>query len=108
MSFVIFKNVTATKECAISKEDLKDQPFFRDVLNEFLFWIDDMVKLAKKKHGKSFVPGKMPVYRTVIYSSIINKIVSFPLGGSLCTCYLFTIYMGKLVGCRFGQRVNKT
>ena len=47
-----------------------------------------MVKLAKKKHGKSFVPGKMPVYRTVIYSSIINKIVSFPLGGSLCTCYL--------------------
>ena len=67
-----------------------------------------MVKLAKKKHGKSFVPGKMPVYRTVIYSSIINKIVSFPLGGSLCTCYLFTIYMGKLVGSRFGQRVNKT
>ena len=59
-----------------------------------------MVKLAKKKHGKSFVPGKMPVYRTVIYSSIINKIVSFPLGGSLCSCYLFTIYMGKLVGCR--------
>ena len=65
MSFVIFKNGTATKECGISKEDLKDKPFFRDVLNKFLFWIDDMVKLAKKTRGKSFVPGKMPVYRIV-------------------------------------------
>lgn len=26
---------------------------------EFVSWIDDMVKLAKKKHGKSFLPGKV-------------------------------------------------
>ena len=51
--------LSATTECAISEEDLRNKPYFKEVLLKFVSWIDDMVKLAKKKHGKSFLPGKV-------------------------------------------------
>jgi len=50
--------LSATKECAISEEDLRNKPYFKEVVMKFVSWIDGMVKLAKKKHGKSFFPGK--------------------------------------------------
>lgn len=56
---VIFMQLSATRECAISEEDLRNKPYFEEVVMEFVSWIDDMVKLAKKKHGKSFLPGKV-------------------------------------------------
>jgi len=49
---------SATRECQISEEDLKNKPYFKEVVMKFVSWIDEMVKLAKKKHGKSFFPGK--------------------------------------------------
>ena len=51
--------LSVTRECVISEEDLKKKPCFKEVLMKFVSWIDDMVKLAKKKHGKSFLPGKV-------------------------------------------------
>ena len=51
--------LSVTRECVISEEDLKNKPCFKEVLMKFVSWIDDMVKLAKKKHGKSFLPGKV-------------------------------------------------
>ena len=54
---------TATRECCISEEDLRNKPLFKEVLMKFLSWIDDMVKLAKKRHGKPFVPGKVALPR---------------------------------------------
>ncbi|XP_068706237.1 uncharacterized protein [Montipora foliosa] len=46
----------ATKECSISENDLRNKPYFKDVLKKFLSWIDNMVKQAKKRHGKPYVP----------------------------------------------------
>lgn len=54
---VLFIQLLATRECAISEEDLKNKPYFKEVLMKFVSWIDDMVKLAKKRHGTPFVPG---------------------------------------------------
>ena len=51
--------LSATRECAILEEDLRDKPSFKEVVLKFVSWIDNMVKLAKKKHGKSFFPGKV-------------------------------------------------
>ncbi|XP_078382983.1 uncharacterized protein LOC144665602 [Oculina patagonica] len=46
----------ATRECEISEEDLKNKPCFKEILMKFVSWIDDMVKLAKKRHGTPFLP----------------------------------------------------
>ena len=59
MIYTIFISLLATRDCGLSEEDLGNKPYFREVLLKFLSWIDDMVKLAKKKHGKQFLPGKV-------------------------------------------------
>ncbi|XP_078382856.1 uncharacterized protein LOC144665499 [Oculina patagonica] len=46
----------ATRECEISEQDLKNKPCFKEILMKFVSWIDDMVKLAKKRHGTPFLP----------------------------------------------------
>lgn len=48
---------SAKKECSISEKHLENKPYFKDVLRKFLTWIDNNVKLAKKRHGKQFIPG---------------------------------------------------
>lgn len=48
---------SAKKECSISERHLENKPYFKDVLKKFLTWIDNNVKLAKKRHGKQFIPG---------------------------------------------------
>ena len=50
---------SATKKCSISENDLRNKPYFKDVLKKFLSWIDNMVKQAKKRHGKPYVPGTL-------------------------------------------------
>ena len=54
--------ISATKECAISEEDLKDKPFFPQAIKTFLLWIDDIVKRAKRRNGYEFFPGLEPLF----------------------------------------------
>ena len=54
LSIILF---SAKKECSISEKYLENKPYFKDVLRRFLTWIDNMVKQAKKRHGKQFIPG---------------------------------------------------
>lgn len=46
----------AARDCGLSQDDLRNKPYFREVFQKFLFWIDGMVKSARKKHGKQFLP----------------------------------------------------
>ena len=86
----IFIFHTVTYVCKITADMLKDQPYFPDVFNNFMQWIQEKLVQCAEKYGKNYCPGmvfwafylKLFIFMVIFAMLILNFTLSLPLVSS--------------------------